>query len=171
MHDCLEYADTGILDSIFVNSHKILWINIRQIFKFNTRFTAPLMRRGKTKLATVKWYNLCLQIIQSQTSYPLNLGTFDMICIYFYCQLMNLIFLDWSAADIDDAFIHRKLMEQLKVLMDHCYSKVKRWNSKYFSHIPLLLLSVHQNIYSYHPNYNPHCSYHVDCTCFVEPEC
>ena len=37
----------------------------------NTRFTAPLTRRGKTKFATIKWYNLCLQIIQSQTCYPL----------------------------------------------------------------------------------------------------
>ena len=37
----------------------------------NTRFTTPLMRRGKTKFATVNWYNLCLQIIQSQTCYPL----------------------------------------------------------------------------------------------------
>ena len=26
----------------------------------NTRFTARLTRRGKTKFATVKWYNLCL---------------------------------------------------------------------------------------------------------------
>ena len=33
----------------------------------NTRFAALLTRRGKTKFATVKWYNLCLQIIQSQT--------------------------------------------------------------------------------------------------------
>ena len=40
----------------------------------NTRFTAPLTRRGKTKFATVKWYNLCRQIIQSQTCYPLNLS-------------------------------------------------------------------------------------------------
>ena len=38
----------------------------------NTRLTAPLTRRGKTKFATVKWYNLCLQIIQSQKCYPLN---------------------------------------------------------------------------------------------------
>ena len=30
-----------------------------------------LTRRGKTKFATVKWYNLCRQIIQSQTCYPL----------------------------------------------------------------------------------------------------
>ena len=37
----------------------------------NTRFTAPLTRRGKSKFATIKWYNLCLQIIQSQTCYPL----------------------------------------------------------------------------------------------------
>ena len=37
----------------------------------NTRFTAPLTRRGKTKFATIKWFNLCLQIIQSQTCYPL----------------------------------------------------------------------------------------------------
>ena len=38
----------------------------------NTRFTAPLTRRGKTKFATVKLFNLCLQIIQSQTCYPLS---------------------------------------------------------------------------------------------------
>ena len=37
----------------------------------NTRFTTPLMCRGKTKFATIKWYNLCLQIIQSQMCYPL----------------------------------------------------------------------------------------------------
>ena len=37
----------------------------------NTRFTAQLTRRGKTKFATIKWYNLCRQIIQSQTCYPL----------------------------------------------------------------------------------------------------
>ena len=37
----------------------------------NTCFTAPLTRRSKTKFATIKWYNLCLQIIQSQMCYPL----------------------------------------------------------------------------------------------------
>ena len=31
------------------------------------------LRRGKSDFATVKWYNLCLQIIQSQTCYPLTL--------------------------------------------------------------------------------------------------
>ena len=31
-----------------------------------------LTRRGKTKFATLKWYNWCQQIIQSQTCYPLN---------------------------------------------------------------------------------------------------
>ena len=41
----------------------------------NTRFTAPLTRGGKTKFATIKWYNLCLQIIQSQTCYPLIIAT------------------------------------------------------------------------------------------------
>ena len=45
----------------------------------NTRFTAPLTRRGKTKFATVKSYNLCLQIIQSQMCYPLNLTNSRMI--------------------------------------------------------------------------------------------
>ena len=34
-----------------------------------TRFT--LMRRGRTKFETINWYNLCLEIIQSQTCYPL----------------------------------------------------------------------------------------------------
>ena len=38
----------------------------------NTRFTAPLTRRGK--FAPVYLYNLCHQIIQSQTWYPLNIG-------------------------------------------------------------------------------------------------
>ena len=28
-------------------------------------------RRGKTKFATVKWHNLCLQVIQSKVCYPL----------------------------------------------------------------------------------------------------
>ena len=35
-----------------------------------------LTHRGKTKFATVKWYNLCLQIIQSQMCYPLVLKLF-----------------------------------------------------------------------------------------------
>ena len=30
-----------------------------------------MTRRGKTQFATIKWYNLCQQIIQSQTCYPL----------------------------------------------------------------------------------------------------
>ena len=33
----------------------------------NTRFTAPLMLRGKTNFATIKLYTLCQQIMQSQT--------------------------------------------------------------------------------------------------------
>ena len=40
----------------------------------NIQFTAPLTCRGKSKFATVKWYNLSLQIIQSQTCCPLNLN-------------------------------------------------------------------------------------------------
>ena len=32
----------------------------------NTRLTAPLTHHGKTKFATVKLYNLCLQIIKTQ---------------------------------------------------------------------------------------------------------
>ena len=43
----------------------------------NTRFTAPLTRRGKTKFATIKWYNLCLQMIQSRTCYPLSVYLSD----------------------------------------------------------------------------------------------
>ena len=39
----------------------------------NTRFTAPLTRCGKTKFATIIWYKFCLQIIQSQKCYPLNI--------------------------------------------------------------------------------------------------
>ena len=42
----------------------------------NTSFTAPLTGRGKTKFATIKWYNLCQQIIQSQTCYPLIMLTY-----------------------------------------------------------------------------------------------
>ena len=45
----------------------------------NTCFTAPLTRRSKTKFATIKRYNLCLQIIQSQTCYPLN-NIFNFQC-------------------------------------------------------------------------------------------
>ena len=52
-----------------------IWMIFRQIlYHFtvaNTRFTAPLIRRGKTKFATVKRHNLCLQVIQSQTCFPL----------------------------------------------------------------------------------------------------
>ena len=44
----------------------------------NTRFTAPLTRRGKTKFATVKWYNLCMQIIQSKTCYTKWNTTFKL---------------------------------------------------------------------------------------------
>ena len=40
----------------------------------NTRFTALLTRREKKNhFSTIKWYNLCLQIIQSQKCYPLNI--------------------------------------------------------------------------------------------------
>ena len=40
----------------------------------NTRFNFSLRWRVTVKLnVTIKWYNLCLQIIQSQTCYPLNL--------------------------------------------------------------------------------------------------
>ena len=49
----------------------ICWHKLYHFTVANTRFTAPLTRRGKTKFATVKWYNLCQQIIQSQTCYPL----------------------------------------------------------------------------------------------------
>ena len=41
----------------------------------NIRFTAPLTRPSKTKFATIKWYNICLQVIQSQTCYPLSITT------------------------------------------------------------------------------------------------
>ena len=49
----------------------ICWHKLYHFTVANTRFTAPLTRRGKTKFATIKWYNLCQQIIQSQTCYPL----------------------------------------------------------------------------------------------------
>ena len=45
----------------------------------NTRFTAPLTRRGKTKFATIKWSNLCQQIIQS----PIVLSPFILIKTFF----------------------------------------------------------------------------------------
>ena len=38
---------------------------LHQFTVANTRFSVPLTRRGKTKFATVKWYNLCLQIIDT----------------------------------------------------------------------------------------------------------
>ena len=44
---------------------------LQGMLKTNHRFTQRLTRRGKTKFGTIKWYNLCLQIIQSQTCYPL----------------------------------------------------------------------------------------------------
>ena len=40
----------------------------------NTRF------KTKTKFATIKWYNLCRQIIQSQTCYPLNID-WEQTCL------------------------------------------------------------------------------------------
>ena len=45
-------------------------IGLRSISLHNC-LTVPRMRAGKTKFATVKWYNLCLQIIQTQMCYPL----------------------------------------------------------------------------------------------------
>ena len=44
-------------------------------------------RRGKTKFATIKWYNLCLQIFQSQTCYPLIFFSLD--------NLLNCYPLNW----------------------------------------------------------------------------
>ena len=35
-----------------------------------------MVRRGKTKFAIIKWYNLWRQIIQSQMCYPLILYTY-----------------------------------------------------------------------------------------------
>ena len=51
--------------------------------------TAPLTRRGKTKFATIKWYNLCRQIIQSQTCYPLiiNFNAVALIHLWRFIQL------------------------------------------------------------------------------------
>ena len=49
----------------------ICWHKLYHFTVANTRFTAPLTRRGKTKFANLKWYNLCQQIIQSQTCYSL----------------------------------------------------------------------------------------------------
>ena len=36
------------------------------------RSQIPVLLKTKTKFATIKWYNLCRQIIQSQTCYPLS---------------------------------------------------------------------------------------------------
>ena len=58
-----------------------------------TVLTAPLTRRGKTKFATIKWYNLCRQIIQSQTCYPLICVTDDNenCLVYVYNCLVFLV--------------------------------------------------------------------------------
>ena len=54
----------------------------------NTCFTSPLRCWGKTKFATVKWYNLLLQIIQSQMrwtlfpNYPCWQKKLDQLPIY-----------------------------------------------------------------------------------------
>ena len=58
----------------------------------NTCFTAPLICHGKTKFVTVKWYNLCLHIIQSQTCYPLIKTTW--VIFLFPTKLHNTLF--WS---------------------------------------------------------------------------
>ena len=53
-----------------------------------------MTRRGKTKFENVEWYNLCLQIIQTQTCYPQILpkifNKFALLCAssvkHFYVQ-------------------------------------------------------------------------------------
>ena len=83
-----HYSNLYVYCISFIAKHLLLWkltgaksnfesmcLQERNLYHFtvaNTRFTAPLTRRGKTKFATIKWYNLCQQIIQSQTCYPLN---------------------------------------------------------------------------------------------------
>ena len=49
----------------------ICWHKLYHFMVANTGFTSTRQRSGKTKFATIKWYNLCQQIIQSQTCYPL----------------------------------------------------------------------------------------------------
>ena len=55
-----------------------------------TCFTDPLTRHGKTKFATVKWYNLFLQIFQSQTCYGLSVIVIcDLLCTLLAVCLCN----------------------------------------------------------------------------------
>ena len=42
-------------------------------------------RRSKTKFATIKWYNLCRQIIQSPTCYPL-IYCIILCCLHFIAE-------------------------------------------------------------------------------------
>ena len=63
----------------------ICWHKLYHFTVANTRFTAPLTRRGKTKFATIKWYNLCQQIIQSQTCYPLIFACKTLLYMYGAC--------------------------------------------------------------------------------------
>ena len=94
----------------------------------NTRFTAPLTRRGKTKFATIKWYNLCRQIIQSQTCYPLNDLSFCAIDIFFSFQtptwrshLTNLTWVSTKAhAAVNKWITH--VIRILRVLLKQCMS-------------------------------------------------
>ena len=53
-----------------------------------------LTRRGKTKFATIKIYNLCLQIIQSQTCYPLNISNSISIITKWTINTTNSVIID-----------------------------------------------------------------------------
>ena len=67
---CFLFLYTCYLDEDYVPRYARNFV-LYHFTVANTRFTAPLTRRGKTKFATIKWYDLCLQIILSQTCYPL----------------------------------------------------------------------------------------------------
>ena len=67
------------------NVTKMLWKSVlsewirmvitRFVFEWFAGINCFILRSQipvKTKFATIKWYNLCLQIIQSQMCYPLN---------------------------------------------------------------------------------------------------
>ena len=47
----------------------------------NTRFNAPLTRHGKTKIASVKGYNLCMQIINPLNEILPTIQSFEFWCI------------------------------------------------------------------------------------------
>ena len=93
----------------------ICWHKLYHFTVANTRFTAPLTRRVKTKFATIKWYNLCQQIIQSQTCYPLPANSINFSC--------------WKTChgnSITDILIFLFLIPPNSIPVVHCI--VNHWN-------------------------------------------